>query len=491
MKKLIIITLALIGGLPFLHAQDSYEALKFSRYQYYGTARSSGMGNAFGALGADFSAVSINPAGLGVYRKGEFAFTPSLKINRNTGTYMGQSMEDENFKFQLDNIHFVSTYNTNRNNGLVSLSFGVGYNRLADFSESITLLGRNAQTSMLDEFADNSSGFTNVAPSEFYEDLAWNADLMYIRDTEEDPVVYTHDMMSQGVYGQSQEHIITRSGGLGEYNFALGANVSHKLYFGLSVGIVSLSYDETIVHTETDIANNVDFFDGFSFTEDYLTSGTGVNMKLGIIARPLTSLRVGASVHLPTFYNIDTEFSTRMNGFFDPSPDFDDETFVRSDLLISEYRLTTPFRFIGSLGYQIGKVATISADYEYVDYGANRFDIDTDPTYQADLNDELEDVYNVAHNLRAGAEVRLGKVYLRHGWAFYQDPSVSLEDADLIDKTNVRATGGLGFRTRGFFMDFAYMRTMNDYSYFPYAYSTEAMIENRKNNFLLTMGFRF
>ncbi len=491
MKRLIIITLALIGGLSFVHAQDSYEALKFSRYQYYGTARATGMGNAFGALGADFSAVSINPAGLGVYRKGEFAFTPSLKINRNTGTYLGTSLEDENFKFNLDNIHFVSTYNTNRNSGLVSLSFGVGYNRLADFNESITLLGNNAQSSLLDEFADNASGFTNIAPSEFYEDLAWNADLLFIEDTAVNPVVYSHDMMAQGVYGQSQEHIISRTGGMGEYNFALGANISHKIYLGLSVGIVSLAYDETITHTEIDEGNNVQYFDGFTFTENYFTSGTGVNMKLGIIARPIAPLRIGASVHLPTFYNIDTEFSTRMNGFFDPDPNFDDETFVRSDLLVSEYRLTTPFRFIGSLGYQIGKVATLSADYEYVDYGANRFDIDTDPTYQADLNAELEDVYNPSHNFRAGAEVRLGKVYLRHGWAFYQDPSVALEDAEFMEKTNVRASGGIGFRTRGFFMDMAYMRTMNDYSYFPYATSSEAFIEDRKNNFLLTLGFRF
>ena len=48
----------------FATAQNMVDALRYSSTQINGTARSGGMGNAFGSLGGDFTSVSINPAGL-------------------------------------------------------------------------------------------------------------------------------------------------------------------------------------------------------------------------------------------------------------------------------------------------------------------------------------------------------------------------------------------------------------------------------------------
>jgi hypothetical protein len=39
------------------------------------------MGSAFGSLGGDFISASINPAGMGLYRSGEFTLSPTLNIN--------------------------------------------------------------------------------------------------------------------------------------------------------------------------------------------------------------------------------------------------------------------------------------------------------------------------------------------------------------------------------------------------------------------------
>ena len=36
------------------------------------------IGNAFGALGSDFSSLSNNPAGIGLYQFNEFTFTPTF-----------------------------------------------------------------------------------------------------------------------------------------------------------------------------------------------------------------------------------------------------------------------------------------------------------------------------------------------------------------------------------------------------------------------------
>ncbi|MFA6798620.1 MAG: hypothetical protein WCR39_04935, partial [Bacteroidales bacterium] len=68
-KKILIISMLLLGALG-LSAQNEQDALRYSFIQTGGTTRSISMGGAFGAVGGDFSSLSINPAGLGIYRKG-------------------------------------------------------------------------------------------------------------------------------------------------------------------------------------------------------------------------------------------------------------------------------------------------------------------------------------------------------------------------------------------------------------------------------------
>lgn len=66
MKKITyILASMLILSLP-LSAQGEVDALRFSREDLYGTARSMAMGGAFGALGGDLTGVNINPAGIAV-----------------------------------------------------------------------------------------------------------------------------------------------------------------------------------------------------------------------------------------------------------------------------------------------------------------------------------------------------------------------------------------------------------------------------------------
>lgn len=80
MKKLYILSALLTMG-TIASAQNYEEILRFSRFTTTGTARSAAMGGAFGALGGDLSTLSTNPAGIGVFRKSEAAFTPLLNFN--------------------------------------------------------------------------------------------------------------------------------------------------------------------------------------------------------------------------------------------------------------------------------------------------------------------------------------------------------------------------------------------------------------------------
>src|ERR1017187_3397559 len=85
-------------------AQDVREAYNLSNLTVQGTARSMGFGNALGSVGGDFSSLSVNPAGIGIYRSSEISFTPSLKINSATGDYAGTTTSDNNTRFGINNF---------------------------------------------------------------------------------------------------------------------------------------------------------------------------------------------------------------------------------------------------------------------------------------------------------------------------------------------------------------------------------------------------
>ena len=78
------------------NAQDAYNLTSLTSSDLNGTARYVGMGGAMNALGADISTMQSNPAGIGLYRKGDCAFS----LSNNTG--------DESRKFLNKGENFVS-----------------------------------------------------------------------------------------------------------------------------------------------------------------------------------------------------------------------------------------------------------------------------------------------------------------------------------------------------------------------------------------------
>ena len=137
-------------------------------------------------------------------------------------------------------------------------------------------------------------------------------------------------------------------------------------------------------------------------------------------------------------------------------------------------------------------MAMIGLDYEFMDYRQANMDTRGVTDYSLmDVNDKIRNVYSVAHNLRAGAELHLSPMYLRAGAAFYDSPYNSMEVN--AEAWNIIYSGGLGFRGKRVFFDLAYSLRTNDYQY--YLYIPEdvngAKISSDKHNFVATLGFRF
>lgn len=492
MKKLVYtISILLITCSAF--AQDLTDVLRYSNYHISGTARSAAMGNAFGALGGDFSSLSINPAGAAVYRSGELTITPSFGKTSVDGTYLGNTVSDSKYNIGLDNLGYVSTFKTGENSesGLVSVSFGLGFNKLSSFSVNNLAEGSNAQNSLLNYFTNNINDGIN---SNYYEDLAVRTNLLF----SENNGPYQNDL-TLGGYGQSQSKSMQRSGYINEYVLSAAANFNYKFYVGATLGIHNVYFkDNTTLH-EWDANNNILYFNDYNFNTSLNTTGNGINVKIGAIYKPIEQLRLGIAFHTPTFYKLHDLYDSKIQSSITYSDGVTENlTEIPPEAGIYDYEIETPMKTILSGAYVIGKSGLISVDYEIVDFSTAKIKNGSDGEGFIDENKAIANAYKTVGNLHIGGEYRVNKMFsLRAGYENF--PSVY--ETTYLNKVSPNSdtsystiAGGFGFKQGNFFFDAAIKRVMNSefLKFYPDPSATEmAKYETTQNNVIFTLGYKF
>ena len=483
MKK-IIITLTAVLCVTFIsYSQNEVDALRYSQNYYSGTARFVGMGGAFGALGGDMSSISINPAGLGVYRKSEFTITPNLYYNATESNFSGSKYTDSKYKLNFNNLGIVGSYtDDNSSDGWKGVSFAFGYNRLNNFNKNILIEGTNSANSLLDVWVDNVN--TGNYSSESGEQMALDAGLIYNIVGNDTLSSYISDFTGSS-YGQLQRKSIQKNGGMGETFVAFGANFNHFLYLGGSIGFQKLNYSEHSQHNESDPNDMIPYFDSFNFSDHLDAYGNGYNLKFGAIIKPINALRLGIAVHSPTFFNIHEEYSSELESSIDFGSGSVNDNFSTQTGTFN-YTLTTPFKAIGSAAIVIGKTGLISVDYEYIDYTKSRMRENKYSFF--DENNNIVNRYSSSTNLRIGGEYRFGPLSLRGGYAIYGSPYNSQEANSNSGYSSY--SFGFGTRTNNYFIDFAYIYTLADEKYYLYGVQ-EANLNSTTNQLIATVGFKF
>jgi hypothetical protein len=447
MKKYItLLVVALMATTSYSYAQYSGDALRFSQTNYGSSARFKGMGNAQIGVGGDISSLGGNAAGLGLFTRSEFTFTPEFNgttidanyLNTNTSTNKGHVNLN-----QVGAVFYMPTYKSrgqDTQKGLVSAVIGIGYNRNNDYSLTADYSGVNTQNSVYNMFGDYS-----VAPNSL------------------------------------QSASISREGSVSEFNIAGALNISNQFYIGASLGLVNLRYISDAMLDEDGIASNY----YINYNQNQSTRGSGVNARIGMIFRPIPELRLGANLQTPTWFNIEDSYSESSN---DPSK-------LADEIYDFDYNLRTPLKGSFGASYVIGNRGLISADVDFVDYSSIRFsssDGGNNDVITENNNDVKRD-FQGAVNYRIGGELKLTDLFsLRAG---YGVNGSAYKDDSNDDFASKFYSGGLGYRTGGYYIDLAYQRIETTSTFSPYLLSDfsepVAVGKNNKNNVFLTVGFRF
>lgn len=473
--------------------QNVSDAIRYSYFEYGGTARNVGVGNTMGSIGADLSAIVSNPAGLAMFRRSEYTVTPSL-LSSNASSLLrsGRSnspLTDTRTAFNLHNFGVVFSTKP-RSANWVNMNFGIAVNHLANFNRAFNFQGRS-QGSISQRFQELANGGEGV--SGFETGLADEASSIYDFDPADGIYEVDYDLNPKANLSRGQT--LFSRGSLSEVSFSFAGNYNDKFAFGISLGVPMASFSTEKIYTERDdssaVGGAVPYFRDLSYREQLTTDGTGVNAKIGIMVKPNQILRLSAALHTPTVYALNDNYNYRLeNNYYEDRREqgnFLGKEAIREGTF--EYTQSTPWRIMLGAGLIVGKSGFLSAEVEQVDYGRNRFGYDEFPEAEDEINDDIRNQLRPVTNVRIGGELVFDALRLRAGYGIL--PSIFQND----DSRSTVVSAGLGYRRDDYFLDLAYRRSTVTETYYPYL-TTNAPLQEVENkytfgNIVFTLGVKF
>lgn len=430
MKK-IFIAIALFSGLITIAQTLSYNdiGVLFANEGNTGTARFNAMSGAFGSLGGDLSAISINPAGAAVFLKSEISFSIDFNNTDTRANYYGNNNYASN-----DNVNFAQTggvfvykknYRNVNNAGWGRFAFAFDYTKINDFNNLWLAQGNRKEY-----------------PT-------------YIYDPNDEDILYQY---SNGQYFEN-----STSGSNDKYNFTFAAEYNNKLYIGASFTTYNIDFNQVVLLEEynkeyNDNEPNNNFLDASLFQELY-TYGNGYSFNFGVIGKPTKNVRLGFAYQSPVWYNLGEDYL-----------DYDEQIYVsnvneyyteNSGVSRYYYDLRVPSKYTGSFAYIFDKYGLFSIDYVY----RNHSNITLTNGAFNEENQNFSKFLRSTNEVRLGTEWRIEQFSLRGGYHFEQSPYKNAISTDNKEGYSF----GLGYNFGAVKIDLSYQQDSQTgtYDYYP------------------------
>lgn len=500
MKKIffsIITFLAILG----IKAQNTTDALLYSQDEIQGTARFRALSGAFGALGGDMSAVSINPAGSAVFNTSYLTASLINDRTKNKTNFFGNNDNSKNSIFDLNQVGGVLVLkNTDSNSNWKKITFALNYDKTANHNSDWFAYGTN--TNSIDSyFLANAQGLAlneiSAFPGETYSDayadigavygyghqqafLGYESYILEPENNTDDNTVYFSNI-APGDF--NQEYSYSSNGFNGKFSINIAAQYNDNLYLGINFNSHLINYDRYTYLFESN-SNIGSFVNQVGFENVLSTTGTGFSFQLGAIAKLSDNIRIGLAYKSPTWYTISEETTQYIATIRDESIRLEIDPRIIN--IFPDYKLQTNSKITGSFAYVFEDKGLISFDYSLKDYNNIKFRPTSD-TYFSQQNNLISNNLKSAAVYRIGGEYRIKNVSLRGGYRFEESP---YENENTIGDLSGYSFGlGYSFGNLNLDLTYDYFERETNYQLFDIGLTDTVNIDNRSNNITLSLSF--
>lgn len=469
-----LVSTILLSAGAYAQEATPTDVMRYNQSDLNGTARFRGMSGAFGAVGGDLSALSINPAGGAIFTYNTAAFSASYLAKSNKANYYGNETSKNYNGLDLGQMGAVFVFNNYQESATMKkFTIGLNYESTKNLRNDIKFGGLNTDRSLGDYFLGMANGVPhNIAqPNTGYLDQDYMDAGQYGGFTGQQTFL-AHEAWiinkgaTDGTYEANynrnsqyqQARYLSNSGFTSKFSGNFAAQLGDRFYVGANLNIHVVDYTQTSNAVESILnPGGKGAISGMGYYNEVYTYGTGFSFNLGAIAKVTESLRAGLSYESPTWYSLKDEStqgisSTRVG---EPST----VLFPRVVNVFDSYRLRTPAKYTGSLAYIFKDKGLISVDYTYKDYSNNEFRPTSDQAYST-LNDGINTMMQGSSSVRIGGEYLIKQVSLRAGYRFEQSPYK--DEFKMYGDLN-SFSAGIGYTFGSSRLDLAYNRTHQSY----------------------------
>ncbi len=535
MIKKVLLAVSGLWMVLAIQGQNAYDAERVLGNELNGTARFVGMGGAMSALGGDISVIGTNPAGIGIFRSNDVSVSFGFNNTETKSSFNGTSMKEDKTFTSLDQLGFVYSYKVGNTTSLRFVNFGFNYHKSKNFNRLFSMGGQLDGLSQSWQLASemdyagvtSAEAFDAILDSENPYRTNWNRypvlGMMGVTTGVVDWPDYAENLL--GWDGERNNYYSQEKGSINQYDFNVAFNIEDRLYIGATLGFYDVNYDRYSSYTEdlngymaadgSDdriyalpaendkmVANG-----GYTLENYYRLEGSGLDLKLGVIVRPIedSPFRLGFAVHTPTWYELTESYNATLSSdilAYDSPYSQRLSEYLPSDYLTYDYKMITPWKFNISAGTTFGGMLALGAEYEYADYSSTKLE-DMDG-FELGGQTSVEESLKGVHTFRVGMEARIASQFsFRAGYnytsaAFKDDAYAALDVYRThTDFNNVKArntaTFGLGYRGNVIYADLAYKYDMykSDFYAFDDVDLPKTETDNARHQLVFTLGARF
>ena len=487
-----------------IYAQDITDALRYSQDNIQGTARFRALSGAFGALGGDMSAVSLNPAGSAVFSSSHASFTLSNSEATNDTQYFNGfgSTNDSNFDLNQGGATFV--FASNNNSPWKKFTLGIAYEKTNNFDDDWFAFGTNSNNQSIDlyflnyadglrldeisaldgeSFTDAYAAIGNVygfAHQQAF--LGFESFIVEPDDINNDANTTYFSNLANGTF--NHDYTYTSTGYNGKITFNIATQYEENLYLGLNLNSHFIDYQRSTLLFE-DNANAGSIVNDIEFENNLSTTGNGFSFQLGGILKLSPEFRVGLTYDSPTWYTIEEETTQYLATVRDDAGS--NVTQVINPQIVNvypQYKLQTPAKVTGSFAYVFGQQGLISFDYSRKDYSSTKFKPEND--YNS-VNNNISNMLTDASTYRFGGEYKHNQFSFRGGYRFEESPYK--DGVTVGDLTGY--SFGIGYNFGNTKLDVTYDQSnrTNQTPLYSVGLTDAALIDRTNSNLTLSLSF--
>jgi hypothetical protein len=503
MKKLNLLFIGVLS-MSSVMAQDISDAVRYSLDEVQGSARFRAMSGAFGALGGDLSAISINPAGSAIFSRSSGSFSISNLHTQNDVNYFNGFSSSSDNRFDVNQMGVVFLFNnTTEGNPWKKLALSINYDKLSNFDNNWYAVGNN--TNSIDSyFLDHAQGLRldeiSALPGESLEDayaaigsyfgygnqqgfLGYESYILEPFADTDDNTSYSSNI-APGTF--NQDYTLVSRGYNGKLSFNIASQFKDNLYLGLNLNSHFIYYNQFTYLYENN-SNAGSLVNEVDFENNLHVNGTGFSFQLGGIIKLTEEFRAGLTYNSPTWYRI-SEYTSQYLSTLRTENGMNITQNINPNTLnvFPDYKLQSPSKITGSLAYVFGEHGLISFDYSRKDFGNTKFKPTSD-SYFSTQNNIINSTLKNASTYKIGGEYRYNQFSFRGGYRFEESPYK--DDSFYGDLTGY--SFGLGYNFGAMKLDLSFDQSDREMSNRLYAVglTDAAKLDSKISNVTATLSF--